>query len=79
MKIFLTIKFREVLLYKISNNSISKNDERFETSSWVYWEVIDRFAPRKQKYLKRNNTPFMNKTLSKEIMRDRDIEIETET
>lgn len=30
-------------------------------------EVLDRFTPRKHKYIQRNNTPFKNKNLSKEI------------
>ena len=35
----------------------------------VQQAYLDRFAPRKKKFIRGNNAPFMNKTLNKEIMK----------
>ena len=32
-------------------------------------EILDSFASRKQKYIRGNNTPFMNNNLSKEVIK----------
>ena len=47
---------------------ISENDEGFETFFGVCRQVLDRFTLRKRKYIRQNNTPFMNTNLSREIM-----------
>ena len=51
--------FRDSLLEELSQVRINNDDDGF----------LDRFAPRKKKYIRGNNAPFMNKTLSKEIIK----------
>ena len=52
--------FREDLTNELSKITINENDEGFEKFFGVCPEVLDRFAPRKQKYIRRNNILFMN-------------------
>ena len=58
--------FRYELLEKLNNlNGGTMDCETFETVSVA---VLNRYAPLKEKYMRANNQPFMNKTLSKAVM-----------
>ena len=48
-----------------SNN----NDDGFNNFLRICRSTLVRFAPRKKKYIRGKNAPFMNKTLGKEIMK----------
>ena len=57
--------FRNELLAVIYNEYSGKVD--CETFQNVCVDVLSRHAPLKKKYLRANNSPFMNKTLSKAV------------
>ena len=58
--------FRQELLDELTNlNNGAINCDIFHN---VIIRVLDRHAPLKKKYLRANNSPFMNKTLSKAVM-----------
>ena len=57
------ILFRYVLMEKLNNES-KVDCESFET---ILTTLLSKFAPLRTKYLRANNQPFMNKTLSKAI------------
>ena len=57
--------FRYELLEKLNVNGGKINCETFETVSVA---LLNRHAPLKEKYMRANNQPFMNKTLSKAVM-----------
>ena len=61
--------FRDSLLEELSQVRINNDDEGFNNFLRICRNTLDRFAPRKKKYIRGNNAPFMNKTLSKEIMK----------
>ena len=61
--------FRGSLLEKISQVLINNDDEGFNNFLRICRNTLDRFAPPKKKYIRGNNALFMNKTLSKEIMK----------
>ena len=61
--------FRDNLLEELSQVRINNDDEGFNNFLRICRNTLDRFAPRKKKYIRGNNAPFMNKTLSKEIMK----------
>ena len=61
--------FSESLLEELSQVRINNDDEGFNNFLRICRNTLDRFAPRKKKYIRGNNAPFMNKTLSKEIMK----------
>ena len=46
-----------------------QNDEGFDKFFKICEEVVDTHAPRKKKYIRKNQSPFINKTLKKEIMK----------
>ena len=54
--------FRGILSEELSQVRINNDDEGFNNT-------LNRFAPRKKKCIRGNNTPLMNKTLSKEIIK----------
>ena len=60
---------REVLKKELSKISTNKNDAGFERFFRVSLEVLERFAPKKKKYIRRKTTTFMNKNLKKEIIK----------
>ena len=47
------------------NDNYVKNLDLFFN---IYHEVLKKHAPRKRKYIRRNNIPFMTKALFKAIM-----------
>ena len=55
--------FQEILIKNFSEMEVFLKS--FETTFSLTFE---KFAPLKQKYLRYNNTPFMNRTLRKAIM-----------
>ena len=69
-KIFSNDIFRDSLLEELSRVGIINNDDDgFNNFLRICQSTIDRFAPCKKKYVRGNNAPFMNKTISKEIMK----------
>ena len=48
---------------------ISKNDGGFNNVLRIFRNTLDKLAPRKKKYIRSNNAPFMNKTFNKGIMK----------
>ena len=61
--------FREELLSELLNVSIGENEEGFSNFLDICKKNVNYHAPCKQKYARENHLPFMNKTLSKEIMK----------
>ena len=58
--------FRNELMHETSTNEFSNFDcINFET---LFMIILNKHAPLKKKYIKANNSPFMNKTLCKAIM-----------
>ena len=45
------------------------NDLEFDLFKGVFNEAIQRHAPIKQRYVRENQAPFINKTINKEIMK----------
>ena len=45
-----------------------QNGEHFSAFSTIARDIVDKQAPVKQKVIRGNNAPFMNKELSKAIM-----------
>ena len=62
-------KFRDDLLSEISNSYLEFDNNSFDEFFNMCRSTLDQHAPRKQKYARGNHIPFMNKTLSKEIMK----------
>ena len=65
-KFFNNIIFRNELMYELSKTGFRNIDcKHFET---LFMEILNRHAPLKKKYIRANNSPFINKSLSKAIM-----------
>ena len=62
-------RYRNELLYEISNSCLNFDDTGFNDFFDICRSILDQHAPRKQKYARGNHMPFMNKILSKEIMK----------
>ena len=60
---------RENLLSQLSVTEINANDKSFDKFLKRCGEVLNRHAPLMKKYIRGNQSRFMNKTLSKEIMK----------
>ena len=67
-KYFENCRFRADLLSELSKANIEENEERLSEFLNTCKRILDRYAPRK-KYAIGNDMPFMNRALSKEIMR----------
>ena len=63
------INYRDYKFFDISNSYLKFNDNRFSGFFDTCRTTLDQHAPRKKKYAKGNHMPFINKTLSKEIMK----------
>ena len=61
--------FREELLSELLDVSIGENEEDFSNFLDICKKNVNYHAPCKQNYVRGNHLPFMNKTLSKEIMK----------
>ena len=53
---------------KISQVTSEKNDLEFDIFKAVFNEAIQKHGPIKQRYIRANQAPFINKTVNKEIM-----------
>ena len=62
-------KFRTDLLSEFGKANIEENENGLNNLLNACIRILDIHAPRKQKYSRGNHMPFMNKALSKEIMR----------
>ena len=61
--------FRESLLGKLSQQTFVNNDYGLEKFCNITLKILDKYAPRKTKHARGNQTPFMTKDLSKNIMK----------
>ena len=57
------------MLSELLNVNIGENDEGFSNFLDICKKNLNYYAPCKQKYARGNHLPFINKTLSKEIMK----------
>ena len=60
--------FRESLLENLKGNLLGNSDQSFSNFVNTCNTVLDKELPKKKKYVKGNQSPFMNKTLSKAII-----------
>ena len=67
-KHFQNKNFRVDLLFGLSKLNIKNNDDGFTGFIETWMETLDQHVPCNQKHVRGNHLPFMNKTLSKEIM-----------
>ena len=58
--------FRDELMHEISRYGFRSVD--CKTFKLLFMTLLDKHAPRKMRYIRANNSPFMNKSLSKAIM-----------
>ena len=64
-KNFIRENFRNELQYKL----LALNDDaKFEDFETIFMSILNKHAPMKEKLIRANNSPFMNKPLSKAIM-----------
>ena len=72
------INYRDYKLFDISLfrtelksrlEGLDKHDITYEQFEYTFMEVLNTHAPMKLKYVRANNAPFMNKNLSKAIMK----------
>ena len=55
--------------HRISQVTSENNDFEFNLLKAVLNEAIQKHAPIKQRYVRANQAPFINKTINKEIMK----------
>ena len=67
-KHFQNKNFRVDLLFGLSKLNIKNNDDGFTGFIETWMETLDQHVPCNQKHVRGNHLPFMNKTLSEEIM-----------
>ena len=60
--------FRESLLENLKGKLLENSDKSFTNFINTCNTMLDKQLPKKKKYVRGNQSPFMNKTLSKEIM-----------
>ena len=68
IKSFKLQRFREELLFKLSNSTLGKNADGLEEFIKICQKTLNQHVPAKQKFVRGNHLPFMDKTLSKAIM-----------
>ena len=68
-KHFKNERFRDDLLSEISNSYLEFDNNSFDEFFNMCRSTLDQHALLKQKYARGNHMPFMNRTLSKEIMK----------
>ena len=68
-KHFQNDRYRDELTPKLSNIDSENNNTRLNEFLSICMDTLDQYAPCKQKYIRGNHLPFMNKTISKEIMK----------
>ena len=62
-------RFRENVRSELSKVVLENSDKGFNKFLGVCKEALNMYAPLKKKYIRGNNSPFMNRILSKEIMK----------
>ena len=62
-------RFRDDLLSEISNSYLEFDNNSFDEFFNMCRSKLDQHAPQKQTYARGNHMPFMNKALSKKIMK----------
>ena len=62
-------RYRHELTPKLSNIVSENNNIRLNEFLSICMDILDQYARCKQKYTRGNHLPFMNKTISKEIMK----------
>ena len=62
-------RFREKVTSELSKVVFENSDKGFNKFLDVCKEALNMYAPLKKKYIRGNNSPFMNRILSKEIMK----------
>ena len=67
-KTFSNEGFRESLLENLKGKLSGNSDQSFSNFVNTCNTVLDKHFPKKKKYVRGNQSPFMNKTLSKTIM-----------
>ena len=60
--------FRESLQKTFPQNLVNSCDKDVDNFVISCDKILDEYAPLKKKYVRDNNSPFMNKNLSKAIM-----------
>ena len=68
-KYFQNDRYRDELTPKLSNIVSETNNIRLSEVLGICMDALDQYAPCKQKYTRGNHLPFMNKTISREIMK----------
>ena len=67
-KNFFNEGFRESLLENLKGKLLGNSDQNFSNFVNTCNIVLDKQLPKKKKYVRGNQSPFMNKTMSKAIM-----------
>ena len=62
-------RFREKVTSELSKVVLENSGKGFNKFLVVCKEALNMYAPLKKKYIRGNNSPFMNRILSKEIMK----------
>ena len=62
-------RFREKVTSELSEVVSENSDKGFNKFLDLCKEALNMYAPLKKKYIRGNNSPFMNRILSKEIMK----------
>ena len=68
-EMFQNHRYRDELTQKLSNIVSENNNIRLNEFLSICMDTLDQFAPCKQKYTRGNHFPFMNKNISKEILK----------
>ena len=61
--------FRKKVTSELSKVVLEKRDECFNKFFGICKEALNMYAPLKKKYIRGNNSAFMNRLLNKEIMK----------
>ena len=67
-KILSNEKFKSCLLNELRKEDFVNNDKGFEKFCNISINALNKHAPRKKKFVRGSQMPFMTKDLSKEIM-----------
>ena len=67
-KLFSNDTFRKDLIDKLSNEKFVINDDGLKRFCELSVNILNKHAPCKKRYARRNQMPFFTKELSKEIM-----------
>ena len=78
-KSFQNENFMVDLLFQLFKLNIRNDDDGFTSFIATCMETVNQYAPCKQKHVRGNHLPIMNKTLSKEIMTRLRLKILSET